>query len=73
MFKSTAFSVYKRNFKGDVAMKCNDCDCCVKGYFKSKPNDYVCIGVKVPFVIKDIKKPCTEYPMLKEKTGRGKR
>ena len=35
-------------------MKCKDCDACQKGYFKSKPNDYVCIGVCEPFVIRNI-------------------
>lgn len=43
--------------------KCNECDACVKGYFKSKPDAYVCIGVKEPFVLnaKDLNKPCTQY------------
>ena len=44
--------------------KCKDCDCCRKGYFKSKPNEYVCIGVKNPFMIKDINEPCTEYDLM---------
>ena len=43
-------------------MKCKDCDACHKGYFKSKPYDYVCTGVCEPFVIKNIDKECTEYP-----------
>lgn len=42
-------------------MKCKDCNACQLGYFKSKPNSYVCIGVKVPFVIEDINAECTEY------------
>lgn len=42
-------------------MKCIECDCCKKGYFKSKPYAYVCIGVKVPFIIRDTNKECTEY------------
>lgn len=42
-------------------MKCKDCECCHKGYFKSKPEAYVCIGVKEPFVIDDINVECTEY------------
>ena len=43
-------------------MKCKNCSACHKGYFKSKPNDYVCIGVKEPFVIRNIDNECTEYP-----------
>ena len=43
-------------------MKCMDCDCCRKGFFESKPEVYVCIGVKEPFVIDNIEKECTEYP-----------
>lgn len=44
-----------------MAKTCKECDCCRKGYFKSEQNAYVCIGVKNPFVIADINKPCTEY------------
>ena len=47
-------------------MKCKDCDACYKGYFKSRPNDYVCIGVYEPFVIENIDNECTEYKSLKE-------
>ena len=43
-------------------MKCKDCFACRKGYFESKPQAYVCIGVKEPFVIYDINVECTEYP-----------
>ena len=43
-------------------MKCKDCDACHKGYFKSKPDDYVCTGVCEPFVIRNINNECTEYP-----------
>lgn len=32
-------------------MKCRDCTCAIRGYFKSVPEAYVCIGVKNPFVI----------------------
>ena len=32
-------------------MKCRDCDCAKRGYFKSVPDAYVCTGVKEPFVI----------------------
>ena len=42
-------------------MKCKDCSCCTKGYFETQPNNYVCIGVKHPFVIKDINSECTQY------------
>ena len=47
-------------------MKCKDCDACHKGYFKSKPDDYVCIGVCEPFVIRNIDNECIEYKNLKE-------
>ena len=43
-------------------MKCKDCDACYKGYFKSRPNEYVCTGVCEPFVIMNIDNECTEYP-----------
>ena len=43
-------------------MKCKDCNACHKGYFQSKPEDYVCIGVYEPFVIRNINNECTEYP-----------
>lgn len=42
-------------------MKCKDCDCCKQGWFSYRPKDYVCIGVKHPFVISDINHECTEY------------
>ena len=45
-------------------MKCKDCHACRKGYFESKPQAYVCIGVNEPFVINDINVECTEYPSL---------
>ena len=48
-------------------MKCIDCDSCQKGYFSSKPEQYVCIGVKHPFLIEDVNQECTEYPKLKER------
>ena len=47
-------------------MKCKDCNSCTLGYFKSKPFDYVCIGVKEPFVITNINRECTEYPEIRE-------
>lgn len=43
-------------------MKCRECNSCKKGWYKSRPDEYVCIGVKNPFVIKDINVECTEYP-----------
>lgn len=42
-------------------MKCKDCECCKKGWFKNRPDDYVCTGVKHPFVIENINRECTEY------------
>ena len=48
--------------KGEWLLKCKDCDACHKGYFKSKPDDYVCTGVCEPFVIRNIDNECTEYP-----------
>jgi len=43
-------------------MKCIECDCCYKGWFSSRPDAYVCIGVKEPFIIPDVNAECTEYP-----------
>ena len=43
-------------------MKCKECEACRKGFFASKPEAYVCIGVPEPFVIDDINVDCTEYP-----------
>ena len=43
-------------------MNCKDCDSCKKGFFKSKPEKYICTGAKEPFVIEDINLQCTEYP-----------
>jgi hypothetical protein len=54
-------------------MKCRGCDCSVKGYFKHLPEEYVCTGVKEPFVIEDYKNAeCTVYkdPPKKEKIKR---
>lgn len=42
-------------------MKCRDCGCCRIGYFQDRPNDYVCTGVKHPFIIDDVNVECTEY------------
>ena len=48
-------------------MKCKDCSACHKGYFKSKPDAYVCIGVPEPFVINNINNECTEYSERRNK------
>ena len=48
-------------------MKCIECEACVQGYFLSKPGEYVCTGVKEPFVINDIYAECTEYSEEKNK------
>lgn len=50
-------------------MKCKECKCCEKGWFASKPNDYVCIGVKHPFIINDINVECTEYEIKRSNTA----
>lgn len=43
-------------------MKCRDCNCAKRGYFKSVPDAYVCTGVKEPFVINNYPDAeCTEY------------
>lgn len=42
-------------------MKYKDCNACQKGFFKSKPNAYVSIGTKEPFVIDNIGQFCTAY------------
>jgi len=47
-------------------MKCKECTCCKKGWFPSAPNEYVCIGVKNPFVISNVNNECTEYPERRE-------
>lgn len=48
-------------------MKCKECVCCRKGWFLSSPNDYVCIGVKNPFIINNINEECSEYFEYKDK------
>ena len=43
-------------------MRCRDCDCAKRGYFKSIPDAYVCTGVKEPFVINNYQDAkCSEY------------
>lgn len=48
-------------YKNKDKKKCKDCNSCVLGFFKSKPEKFVCLGVKNPFVIEDINKYCAEY------------
>ena len=43
-------------------MKCQECDSCRNGFWASKPEAYICIGVQEPFEIPDIDHECTEYP-----------
>ena len=50
-------------------MKCKDCKACKKGRFPSDPDEYVCIGVKEPFVINDINAECTEYKDKRDMTA----
>lgn len=45
-------------------MKRKECNCCKKGYFESKLDSYVCVGVLEPFVIKNIN---VEYIKYKER------
>ena len=47
-------------------MKCKSCKHCKQGWFKEMPTEYVCIGVKRPFIIDDIDHECTEYQELRE-------
>lgn len=49
-------------------MKCRECEHAKRGWFKSVPEAYVCIGTKEPFVISNYPDAeCTEYPDLKNK------
>ncbi len=51
-------------------MKCRECEYARRGWFKSVPEAYVCIGVKVPFVISNYPDAeCTEYPEYKDNIG----
>ena len=43
-------------------MKCRDCEHCKLGWFAHRPSNYVCVGVKEPFIIDNINRQCTEYP-----------
>ena len=43
-------------------MKCRDCYSAQKGWFKSRPDEFVCTGVKEPFVINNYPDAeCSEY------------
>lgn len=49
-------TLYKISLKDEVKKikkKCKDCDCAIRGYFKSVPEAYICIGTKEPFIIDD--------------------
>lgn len=37
---------------------CAECSACVRGYFKSSPDAYVCVGARHPFVVEFIDEPC---------------
>lgn len=51
-------------------MQCKDCKCAIKGYYKSIPEAYVCIGTKEPFIISNfLEAECTEYKDEKNKDG----
>lgn len=45
-------------------MKCKDCTSCTQVFYDEAQTkcDYICYGVKEPFVIDDINTECTEYP-----------
>lgn len=48
-------------------MKCRDCKNAIRGYFKSVPEAYVCIGTKEPFMIDDFpNNECRVYKDTKE-------
>ena len=48
-------------------MKCRDCYSAQKGWFKSLPDAYVCIGAKEPFIIDNYPNAeCTEYKDKKD-------
>lgn len=49
-------------------MKCRDCNCAVRGFFKSVPEAYVCIGTKEPFVISNyVDAECNQYYKCEKK------
>lgn len=50
-------------------MKCKYCSCAIQGYFNHLKEEYVCTGVKEPFVISDYENAeCTEYKSWYTKT-----
>lgn len=52
-----------------ICIKCKDCSSCHKGYFKSQSDEYICIGVKEPFVISNYTDAgCTVYKDKKDST-----
>lgn len=51
-------------------MKCKDCNACRQGYFESRPDKYVCIGVREPFVIDDTGHECTEYKEKRDEVSK---
>ena len=53
-------------------MKCKECEAAVKGFFGCRPDEYVCIGVKEPFVISDINVECTQYSEKRKEKTMGK-
>ena len=47
--------------KYNYALKCKHCLACEKGFFKSLPDKYVCIGVPEPFIVDNIDSYCSKY------------
>ena len=47
--------------KYSYALKCKYCLGCKKGFFKSLPDKYVCIGVPEPFIVDNIDSYCSKY------------
>lgn len=47
--------------KYNYVLKCKNCLACEKGFFKSLPDKYVCIGVPEPFIIDDVDSYCNKY------------
>jgi hypothetical protein len=43
-------------------MKCRECDACIKGFWASQPESYICIGVPEPFVVTNRDAECPAYP-----------
>lgn len=41
---------------------CKNCTACHLGFYKSRPTEWVCTGVKHPFVIEDVDQECIVYP-----------